>query len=187
MVLILIAFSYHNFRYFWKNITYFYFVSIVLGGVIYLWNISFPTTLFGNSYAMNFFFLLFLAPIAIAYYVRKMKSLKEQYNLYQEVSFTLFKRKIKGVGYFDSGNCLTYKRRPVILVSKKEELKGDENILIPYQTASGIGILKGIFLKEIWVEKELWRNVYLGIMEEEIALDGVDFLLHHSMMGGSDD
>lgn len=184
ILLILITFSYRNFSYFWKNISYFYFTSIVLGGVIYLWNVSFPTTFFSSSYALNFFLLLFLAPIAIAYYVRKMRGMQENYLFYQEVQFSHHQQTIRGIGYLDSGNCLTYKRRPVVLATHQESFLLDDYFLLPYQTASGMGMLKCIFLREMWVQKKKWQNIYLGVMEEEIALDGVDFLLHHSMIGG---
>jgi len=189
VLMIISTFSYRDFSYFMKNMGYFYFASMVLGGMIYLWNTTFSyegvtSSFISNSYQLNFFGLLLLSPICIAYYVRKMKSMKEQYQFYKIVTFSLGDSLIQGVGFCDSGNTLTYKNKPVILATKEKVDTRRKTFFLPYKTVQGISLLKCISLKEVWVEGRRWKNVYLGIMDEDIQIDGIDFLLHNSMLGG---
>lgn len=192
MLMILVTFSYRNFSYFLKNMGYFYFASMVLGGMIYLWNTTFSfegveSSFLSNSYQLNFLGLILLSPIFIAYYVRKMKSMKEQYQFYKSISFQVRDKMIQGIGFCDSGNTLTYKSRPVILVSKEKVNIQIPTIFIPYQTVHGMGLLRCFSVKEVWIEGDIWKNVYLGIMDEDIQIDGIDFLLHNSMIGDAYD
>ncbi len=185
--MILLTFPYQNFRYLLKNLGYFYFASITLGGIIYLWNTTFSfggvkTSFISNSYQLNFLGMLFLAPIAIAYYVRKMKTMQENYHFYQKVWMVVGKQSVSGVGYIDSGNSLMYKRKPVILASKNLVLP-PSSLYIPYQTASGVGLLPCYPIRELTIEGRSWKNLYLGIMDRNITMDGVDFLLHKTMIG----
>ncbi len=189
ILMIISTFSYRNFSYFIKNIGYFYFASMILGGMIYLWNTTFSyegvaSSFISNSYQLNFFGLLLLSPVCIAYYVRKMKSMREQYQFYKTITFSLGDSLINGVGFCDSGNTLTYKNRPVILASKEKVDTKSKTFFLPYRTVQGVSLLKCISLKEVWIEGSRWRNVYLGIMDEDIRIDGIDFLLHNTMLGG---
>lgn len=192
ILMIITSFSYRNFSYFLKNIGYFYFVSMVLGGMIYLWNTTFSfegakSSFISNSYQLNFLGLLLLTPIFIAYYIRKMKGMKEQYQFYKTITFSVQNKQIEGVGFCDSGNTLTYKNRPVILVSKEKLNLKIPTVFIPYQTVHGMGLLKCFAVKEIWIEGTKWSNIYFGIMDSNIQIDGIDFLLHSSMIGGNYD
>ncbi len=189
MMMILVAYSYRDIRTFLKNLGYFYFASILLGGSIYLWNSTFSfggiqNSFVSNSYQLNFFGLLFLSPIIIAYYVRKMKGVKEQYAFYQKVRMLVDHHAISGVGYADSGNTLTYKKKPVILARKNLLENKNASIYLPYQTALGIGMLACFPVEEVYLDNKVYKNIYVGIMQEDILMDGVDFLLHQTMIGG---
>lgn len=190
IIMVLITFKYKDIRYFIKNIGYFYFVSMLLGGGIYLWNTTFSynnegISFISNSYQLNFFGLLILSPILIAYYVRKMKSMEEQYNYYYYVDVYYKDKNIKGVGFLDSGNTLTYKKNPVILITKdKISFDIESYELLPYQALNYIGIVKCFKINYILLNEKRWDNVYLGIMENSFGMDGVDFLLHREMMEG---
>ena len=127
ILMIVITFEFKDIRYFVKNISYLYLSSMILGGGIYLWNnmISLENTNFkfiSNSYQLNFFGMLILSPILIAYYVRKIKTLKEhtKYRYYTSIKYK--DKNIEGVGFIDSGNSLKFKKKPVILVSKRRRI-----------------------------------------------------------------
>lgn len=192
IAMIISTFSFKDIQYFFKNMGYFYFASILLGGMIYLWNTTFSfegatSSFISNSYQLNFLGLLILSPIFIAYYIRKMKAMKEQYQFYKTIFFALEDKKIEGIGFCDSGNTLTYKSRPVILVSKDKIPMKVSTFFIPYQTVHGMGLLQCFSVNEIWIEGNSWKNVYLGIMDNDIRIDGIDFLLHNSMIGDAYD
>ncbi len=188
VAMIVLTFHFRQISYFLKNLGYFYFASILLGGAIYLWNATFSfegvqNSFITNSYQLNFLGLLLLSPICIAYYIRKMKGMKEQYSFYQSVFLEVNDFSIVGVGYLDSGNVLTYKKRPVILTSPKKISFSTSFFFLPYQTASGMGLLKCYPVSKVIVGKTSYKNVYVGILEEEIQMDGIDFLLPRSMIG----
>ncbi len=153
-----------------------------------MWNTTFSfeglnSSFISNSYQLNFFGLILLSPIFIAYYVRKMKGMQEQYQFYKSISFLVNDKKIEGVGFCDSGNTLSYKRIPVILASKEKIKESLSTFFLPYQTVHGMGLLKCFFVNEVWIEGENWKKVIIGIMDESIKLDGIDFLLHNTMIG----
>ena len=190
IVMVVITFGFKDICYFIKNISYLYFSSIILGGSIYLWNnmFSFKNENFkfiSNSYQLNFLGMLFLAPILIAYYVRKIKTLKEhmQYRYYTSVKYK--DNNIDGIGFIDSGNDLKFKRKPVILVSNKL-INFDicEYSLLPYQALNHVGVVKCFKVDYLKYDSKILKDIYLGIMDNEIGFDGVDFLLNKEMMEG---
>ena len=190
VVMILVAFQYYGFKYLIKNLSYLYFSSIILGGCLYLWNnmISFDNFGFkfiSNSYQLNFFGMLILSPILIAYYVRKIKTLKEhqQYRYYTKIGYQ--NQSIEGIGYIDSGNNLTYKRKPVVLMSHKLiNFEINDYEFLPYQALNYVGVVK--CFKADWVkyDSKILEDIYLGIMDHDVGFDGVDFLLNQKMMEG---
>lgn len=188
IMMVIITFQFKSIKYFIKNISHLYLASMILGGGIYLWNnmVSLESNNFkfiSNSYQLNFFGMLILSPILIAYYVRKIKTLKEhtQFRYYTSVKYQ--DNEIRGIGFVDSGNCLTFKRKPVVLVNEKMvnfEITDFE--LLPYQALNYVGIVKCFKVDYVKYDSKVIKNIYLGIMDNEIGFDGVDFLLHKEMM-----
>lgn len=189
-LMIIVSFKFKDIKYFIKNIGYLYFSSMILGGGIYLFNnmISLENNnlkFISNSYQLNFFGMLILSPILIAYYVRKIKTLKEhtQYRYYTSVKYK--NNYIEGIGFVDSGNSLSFKRKPVILVANKlVNFEVKEYELLPYQALNHIGIVKCFKVDYLRCDSKILKDVYLGIMDNEIGFDGVDFLLHKKMVEG---
>lgn len=190
VVMIVVSFKYRDIKYFVKNISYLYFVSIILGGGIYLFNnmVSLENNNFkfiSNSYQLNFIGMLILSPILIAYYIRKIKTLNEhiQYRYYTSIKYG--KNCIDGIGYIDSGNSLTFKRKPVVLISSKLiNFEIEEYSLLPYQALNYTGVVKCFKVDYLKYDSNVIKNIYLGIMENEVGFDGIDFLLNSKMMEG---
>ena len=188
--MILVAFKYRDIKYFIKNLGYLYFSSLILGGGIYLFNnmVALENNNFkfiSNSYQLNFIGMLILSPILIAYYVRKIKTLKE-YNEYRYYTSIKYKgNNIEGIGYIDSGNCLMFKRKPVVLVSKRLiNFEIEDYSLLPYQALNYIGIVKCFKVESLKYNSNIIKNIYLGVMDNEVGFDGIDFLLNKKMMEG---
>lgn len=190
IIMILVAFKYRDIKYFIKNISYLYFSSIILGGGIYLFNnmVSLENNNFkfiSNGYQLNFIGMLILSPLLIAYYVRKIKTLKEhtQYRYYTSIKYK--DKNIEGIGYIDSGNSLTFKRKPVVLISSSLiNFEIDDYTLLPYQALNHIGIVKCFKIDYLKYDSNIMKNIYLGVMENDVGFDGIDFLLNSKMMEG---
>lgn len=181
-VIVLIAFKYKDIRYTIKNIFYMYILSVLLGGLIYLFNIRVTTNIF-----VTYFIIIIISVEVMILYIKEIKKMKNIYNNYYRVVIT-FKdgNKLSLIGFIDTGNNLydPYKKRPIILVSNKYK-KEDNFILVPYYTAGGEGILKCIKPDIVFVESVGCRkNVLIGFSDSPKLIDGVDVILHKDLMKG---
>ena len=79
IMMIIMTFGYKNREYFFKNITYLYLLSIILGGELYLLNISFSydhkgILFFHNGLGINMILIIIVSPLIITWYIRKSKN-----------------------------------------------------------------------------------------------------------------
>ena len=181
-VIVLIAFKYKDIRYTIKNIFYMYILSVLLGGLIYLFNIRVTTNVL-----VTYFIIIIISVEVMILYIKEIKKMKNIYNNNYKVDIT-FKDgdKLSLIGFVDTGNNLydPYKKRPIILVSNKYK-KEDNFILVPYYTAGGEGILKCIKPDIVFVESVGCRkNVLIGFSDSPKLIDGVDVILHKDLMKG---
>ncbi len=182
ILMIIIAFKYKNIRYFLTNILYTYILSILLGGLIYLFNSK--VTL--NTY-LNYLVIIVLSIEVMTLYIKENKKIKNTYNNYYKVDiYFKDKDKISLIGFLDTGNNLydPYKKRPIILVDKKYQ-KEDKFILVPYHTISGDGLLKCIKPEKVYIEKIGYKtNLLVAFSSSPSTINGVEVLLHKDLMKG---
>lgn len=188
IIMILICFKFQNIKYFFNNLLFLYINSIVLGGFLYFLNISFSykhdgLIFFHHGLSINFITLIILGPLIIYLYVKQLKKIKNNYNNYQDVFIYFNNNKYHYIGYIDSGNNLSYKNIPVILIDKRKllfEIK--EFVYMPYQALNYTGLLKLIKLDKVVIDNHEYK-AYLGISEDNINIDGVELLLNNQMGG----
>lgn len=182
IVMILIAFKYNDIRYTLKNIFYMYILSVLLGGLIYLFNIKVTTNVF-----VTYFIIIIISMEVMILYVKEIKKMKDNYNNYYKVDIVFNDReKLSLIGFLDTGNNLydPYKKRPIILVSNKYKRK-DNFILVPYYTAGGEGLLKCIKPYIVFVEGVSYKgNILIAFSDSPRLIDGVDVILHKDLMKG---
>lgn len=189
ILMVVMTFGFRNIRYTFKNLTYFYFVSIVLGGFLYFLNITFSyrndgLVFYNNGLSVNFIFLLIISPIILFLYSRQVKELKNNYSNYYRVNLILNNYTLKLSAYFDTGNKLVdpYFKRPVFILNKKKmiyDINEFKMVLVPYKTISNSGILKCIIADKLIIEGVgCYNEVLIGLSEEEIKIDGVDMILN---------
>ena len=88
-LMLLISFSFNSLKSFIENIIYFYLVSIILAGVIYLVRNNYNI----NNFFNNFLLLIVTTPIILYVYYRKTKKLNNHYNNLYNQLFLLFQSK----------------------------------------------------------------------------------------------
>ena len=179
IIMCLVAFGYKDIRYTFKNIFYMYVVSIILGGLLYLFNIEID-----NSFL--YYLVIITIGIEVTFlYTKEIKKLKNNYNNYYKVDIYFDKDILSLIGFVDTGNNLydPYKKRPIILIDEKY-YRDDKYILVPYHTASGDGLLKCVKPKYIVVGSAAIRNVLVGFSDNIKLVDGVDVILHKDVMKG---
>lgn len=182
ILMITIAFNYKNIRYFLTNILYTYILSILLGGLIYLFNSKVTLNIY-----LNYLVIIILSIEVMTLYIKENKKIKNTYNNYYKVDiYFKDKEKISLIGFLDTGNNLydPYKKRPIILVDKKYQ-KEDKFILVPYHTINGEGLLKCIKPEKVYIEKIGYKtNLLVAFSSSPSTINGVEVLLHKDLMKG---
>ena len=191
-VMVVICCGFNCLKYTLKNIFYLYTLSIILGGGIYLISIEVISkyselSFLSNGIYINFIILLIFSPLIIYIYIKQVKQIKNTYSNYYNIDIYLKdKTKTSLIGYLDTGNHLTdpYKNRPIILVNKdKIKINYDNFLLVPYDTLNNHGLLKCIIPDKIYIDNVgVKTNFLIGISEESINIEGVDCILHSSLM-----
>ena len=182
ILMITIAFKYKNIRYFLTNILYTYILSILLGGLIYLFNSKVTLNIY-----LNYLVIIILSIEVMTLYIKENKKIKNTYNNYYKGDiYFKDKEKISLIGFLDTGNNLydPYKKRPIILVDKKYQ-KEDKFILVPYHTINGEGLLKCIKPEKVYIEKIGYKtNLLVAFSSSPSTINGVEVILHKELMKG---
>ena len=182
ILMITIAFKYKNIRYFLTNMLNTYILSILLGGLIYLFNSKVTLNIY-----LNYLVIIILSIEVMTLYIKENKKIKNTYNNYYKVDiYFKDKEKISLIGFLDTGNNLydPYKKRPIILVDKKYQ-KEDKFILVPYHTINGEGLLKCIKPEKVYIEKIGYKNnLLVAFSSSPSTINGVEVLLHKDLMKG---
>ncbi len=187
------TFSYRNIKYTLKNMSYLYIVSIILGGFIYFLNIQFSYKnigiLFKNyGLSINYVFILLFSPLILYLYTKQIKELKNNYADYYKVDIYLNNYLIKVNAFLDTGNKLTdpYLKRPVIILNKKKliyDINEFQMVLVPYRTISESKVLDCIVASKVDIKGiGSKNNVLIGLMEDNININGVDLILNTKLL-----
>ena len=162
-----------------KALLYFYLNSILIGGIIFLVN-----NFIKLSTLDNYLVLTLITPIIIIIYKKKIKDLKENYNLNYQIKLKYKGKKITLNSFLDTGNNLTdpYFNKPVILVNE-DIIKSDKYFYIPYSTITEDGIIKAIHINEIEIIgfKKV-KDVIIGLLPKRLQINNIDCLLNKRIM-----
>jgi len=181
--MIIVTFGFNNF---FKNFTYLYFVSIILGGFIYFINNMFSYKVEGilfinNGFSINIILLIVLSPIILYFYIRESRYYSTTLSNICNVKIK-YKGKIYNYnGYLDTGNKLKdpYKKRGVSILYDNK-FKVDKYIFIPYNTLSSSGLLKGVVVEELVIGDKVFYNQLIGVSDNKFNLDSCNMILHSS-------
>ena len=192
ILMALTTFGYKNIKYTLKNLSFLYIISIFLGGALYLFNIEFSyknegIIFYHNTMSINLIILLIISPILIYIYVKEMKDIKDNYSKYHKVNIYFKSNKnVLLTGYLDTGNNLIdpYKKRPIILVNYKKIKKyitNEKELLVPYKSLNNEGIVRCIKPFKIVIDDMDYKNILIGISNNDIYIDGVDCILNNKI------
>jgi len=162
-----------------KALFYFYFNSILIGGLIFLIN-----NYFKINASTNYIILFLITPIIVIIYKIKVRSLKENYNLNYQIKFNYKGQKLILNSFLDTGNNLIdpYFHKPVILINDYL-LKCDKYFYIPYNTITESGVIKAFCLDEIEIIGfKIIKNVVVGLLPNKLKLTKIDCLLNNKIM-----
>jgi len=192
VLMILVTFGFKDLKYFIKNISYLYLISIVLGGTLYFLNLEFSyknkgLIFYHNGVSVNFIVILIITPIILYLYIKEMRNYKLNYSKYYKLEI-IFKnnKSVTMNAFLDTGNNLIdpYKKRPVILVNYdviKKYIKNEKELLVPYNNINSEGLLRCIKPKKIIINNKEFTNILVGLSFNKIYIDGVECILNNKI------
>lgn len=191
IIMVLSTFGFKSLKYTINNLIYLYMTSTILGGFLYLLNIEYSYKQQGlifinNGLSINFIFILISVPIFVLLYIKSNKNLKENYNLYYNVLINIDDRYINLTGYLDTGNKLKdpITNKKIIIVTKNKLMPIVHNrspMYVPVKTINNSSLIKCYKPNQIIINKKVFKNYLVGIMEENINIDGVECILNNKM------
>ena len=181
VLMILTTFKKKNFL---KNITYFYLLSIILGGSLYLLDISFSYQQNGfifvkNSYFLNFVIIIIIAPLIIYLFVKEHLNYKNIYSNHYVVEIYLNNKQYKLEGMLDTGNQLVdpYKKRAIILVDMDIDYTKFKFIYVPYKALNIEGVIPCISPDRVIIKDKIFSNCLIGLSKDKFSLQGANCIL----------
>ena len=194
VLMVLIVFGYHDYRYVFKNLFYLYTSSIILGGFLYFLNLQCSyqqegLVFYFNGLSVNVIVLIVLSPIIVYAYVKQGLELKNHYANYYQIDIYLKDGEVIPVtAFLDTGNHLEdpYQKRPIILLNHElVDFSYDKYkmVLVPYDALNHHGLLKCIVPEKIFIQGVGFRDDFLvGLSNEKIKIDGVDCIMHSRLL-----
>ena len=163
----MISFGFKNLFYY---TFYFYMISILLGGVIYLFDISL------TRYA-TYLSIILIAFLTIHSFYKLFCHFHFSFSNTYQVSFVMDNQEYHFNGYLDTGNHLTspFSKKPVILVDMV--LPTTNLFYIPYKAFNSEGILPCIRPDKILINHKEISNCLVGFSKDKISIDGCRCIL----------
>lgn len=175
--LCLITFGFKNAKYFITNLYYIYLISIILGGILYLFN---------NQFKYNIILGIVISILSLIIFIKNIKRLKTNYNKYIDITIYFENYKLPLNAFLDTGNKLIdpYSFKPIILINKNIIKTYDKYILVPYKTCGSSGLLKCIKAKKIYINGIGYRKNFLIGLTDSINIDGINCILNEKLLEG---
>ena len=181
IVMQLIVNGYKGIRTLLENVLYFYIVSIILAGALYLFKLD------KLSIINNYLLLVLLTPLVLLLYRKQIKKIDNYYNETYSVTIVYKNKEYKFNAYLDTGNKLydQYKKRPISLIySTRIKYTYDDLILVPIETANYKSILKCIKVDKLIVNNKTIKNAIVGLSNERFKIQDINMILHKDILGG---
>lgn len=171
LILIIVSFGKNNIL---INTFYFYLISIIVGGTIYLFDLN-------KSLYFNYLILIILSPIIIYLLIKELNKHRLNINDKYLVEITISKKKYKLEGFIDTGNRLSspIKKEPVILVNLK--INYNKVIYIPYKALNTEGIIPCIKPDKIMINNKQIKNYLVGFATDKFTIDNVNCILPNKL------
>ena len=167
LIIIFISFGYKSLFY---NMMYFYFISIIIGGVIYLFDLN------GNLY-FNYITMIVLSTIITKILIKELTKFKLNINDKYIVEITIYNKVYKFEGFIDTGNrlCSPIRGDPVILINL--ELDYRNVIYIPYKALNNSGVIPCIRPDMVKINDKILSNYLVGLSKDRLNVNGMDCIL----------
>lgn len=189
----LIAFGFKDIKYCIKNIVYFYLVSMLIGGVVYFFDIQFLNSddglVLNNGNLFKYLIVIIISLLFYYKYLSNMVLLRNNYSYYYNCCIYIDDdNKIVVNAFLDTGNKLKdpYSNRDIVLVNDEMLVgfKVSKPIFVPYNSLNNHGLLTCFKAERIVINGKEGKNFLVGISKEKMFIDGIDCIISTSLMEG---
>ena len=187
ILMLLVTFKYKDIIYLKNNIIYFYMISVIFGGMLYLLNLKFNKyysikDIYNQKIIINFIGIIIISPIIYFLYIYTYKNNKVNHDNYYELKYSFNNKLININAFYDSGNLIKdpYKGRPVILINKKIlrcDIKNKSPIYVPCSMINNNILLKCYKPNLLIINNHIINNCLLGLWENNNFYDGIDAVI----------
>lgn len=185
VLIILVTFGKKNLI---QNIIYFYILSIILGGTLYLFDISVSYQNTGlifikNGYVLNIILILIVSPIIIYLYIKEHLKYKNKISNKYQVEIHINDNTYSLEAILDTGNNLSdpYKKRPIILIDEEVNPKRKRVIYVPYKALNTEGVIPCILPDKVIINNQEYKNILIGLSKDKFSLNGVSCILPNKL------
>ena len=179
--MILISFGKRNLL---KKILYFYLISIILGGSLYLLDITYiydnkGLLFINNGLSINFIFIIIISPIIVYLYVKENKNYKNKYPNIYNTKIVINNNTYLLKSILDTGNNLKdpYTKKSIILVNYNFKFNKNKFIYVPYRALNTQGIIKCYKPNKVIINNKEFKNCLVGVSKDSFNLDDIDCIL----------
>ena len=171
ILMIVSAFGKNNF---FKNTLYFYMITIILGGVIYLFDLK-------TTFYINMIFISMIFPVVIYIVVKELSNYKLNIQDKYIVTISYKNKKYQLEGFIDTGNKLKspISNKSVILVNLK--INTDNIIYIPYKALNTEGIIPCIKPDKVIINNKVINNCLIGLSKDKFQIEGYNCILPNKL------
>ena len=171
---ICIIFISFGFKGFFNNWFYFYLISIIFGGVIYLLDLK------QNNY-FYYICLIGICFLVIYFLIRLFLQYKNKIVSVCSVRILYKNKEYKLEGFIDTGNRLIspFNGESIILVNI--DFNPSKVIYVPYKVLNGSGIIPCIHADHVFVNEREVFNCLIGMAKSKFSINGFDCILPNKL------
>lgn len=187
ILMILITFNYKDIIYFKNNILYFYMISVILGGTLYMINLKFNNfyninDIYNRKILINFIGLIVTSFFVYFLYLYTYKNNKVNHQNYYSLKYSLNNCIHEITAFYDSGNLLKdpYKGRPIILIDKKLltcDIKNKSPIYVPCNMINNSILIKCYKPDLLIINNHLINNCLIGLWNNNNFYDDINAVI----------
>ena len=187
IIMTITSFGYKDIIYLKNNILYFYMISVIFGGFLYLINLKINN--FYNQYdyynrkvLINFIGIVIFGIIVYFLYLYTYKNNNINHNNYYDIKVSLDNKLHNITGFYDSGNLIKdpYKNKPVILINKEIltcDIKNKSPIYVPCKMINNDILIECYKPSLLIINNKVINNCLIGLWSNNNFYDGIDALI----------
>lgn len=187
LIVLLVTFGYKDIIYYKNNILYFYMISVIYGGFLYVVNININkyiniTDPYNKRVLINFLGLLISSPIVYLLEIYSYRNNQIKHHNYYPLKFSLNNYIHNVTAFYDSGNLIKdpYKGRPIIIIEESildGDIKNKSPVYVPISMLSTNTLIECYKPDLLVINDKVINNCLIGLWKDKLMYDDVKAII----------